>query len=66
MAAQDILPLSFVEGKGLNKLLEYIKREYIVPGSKMVASTFEPDHNEIKEKEEETHREFGCAAISHQ
>ena len=55
------LPLNFVKGKGFHQLLAYIEPEYIVPGSKMVTSTLEPNHNKIKEEEETHSREFGCA-----
>ncbi|KAK0134197.1 Zinc finger BED domain-containing protein 1 [Merluccius polli] len=44
MTAVDMLPLSFVEGKGFNKLLNFLEPEYTVAGRKLIMTKLEVAH----------------------
>ncbi|XP_074549985.1 E3 SUMO-protein ligase ZBED1-like [Halichoeres trimaculatus] len=50
MTACDMLPLSFVEGKGFDKLMHYIEPEYTVPTRKTITSRLEINHRKMKEE----------------
>uniref|UniRef100_A0A671L3S2 BED-type domain-containing protein n=1 Tax=Sinocyclocheilus anshuiensis TaxID=1608454 RepID=A0A671L3S2_9TELE len=41
MISRDLLPLSFVEGEGFRKLMDFVEPEYRVPGRKMITSRLE-------------------------
>lgn len=45
-----MLPLSFVEGKGFKKLMQYIEPEYTVPTRKTIRSRLEISHCKMKEE----------------
>lgn len=45
-----MLPLSFVEGKGFEKLMQYMEPEYTVPTHKTITSQLEIHHCKMKEE----------------
>lgn len=49
-----MLPLSFVEGQGFRKLMDFVEPEYTIPGQKMITSRLELAHQNIYMNMKET------------
>ncbi len=64
MISRDLLPLSFVEGEGFCKLMDFVEPEYRVPGRKIITSRLELEHQNMLVNMKKTMEKTDYVAIT--
>ncbi len=64
MISKDLMPLSFVEGEGFRKLMDFVEPEYRVPGRKMITSRLELAHQNMLANMKKTMKKTDYVAIT--